>query len=79
MAPNIYCEFHENRGIEICTLLTDMNEFLFMLSTFLCVICVKLGITDLHIMLLSIWEYHENDCREGRTYLISEITFTCVL
>ena len=31
---------------------------------------VKFGIRDVHIMLLSICEFRENRCMEGRTFLM---------
>ena len=45
-----------------------------------CITRVKFGITNLHIMMLSICKFRENRCREGRKYFmdLNEITFAHV-
>ena len=45
-----------------------------------CLTRVKFGITNLHIMMLSICEFRENRCREGRKFFmdLNEITFAHV-
>jgi hypothetical protein len=42
---------------------------------------VKLGIRELNIMPLSMWELHENWLREDHKFFmgVNEITFMCVL
>jgi len=36
-----------------------------------CLIWVKLGIRELHIMLLSSWKFSENWCRAGYAYVVN--------
>jgi hypothetical protein len=42
-----------------------------------CPICVKFGITDLHIMLVSICELRENRRREGCAFVVGVNEITC--
>ena len=51
-------EFHENQHSESQTLLTGMSEFVSVFYTLLPYLG-KFGIKDLHIMLLSICEFHK--------------------
>jgi len=72
------CELCENQLSERLTLFRSVNDFLFTLLYIYCPIWMKFGVTDLHAMLLSISEFHEN-WRTGCTFMdINEIPFTRV-
>jgi hypothetical protein len=75
-APLSSYEFHENRCIENRTAFRAYMNFSPYLTHF-CPIWMKFGVTGLHIMLLSIGEFHENRRREGRSLVmgVNEITF----
>jgi hypothetical protein len=61
------CEFYENRLSESHTVHSDVNEFLPLLSTFIVHFWVKFSVSNLHIVLLRIYDLYENLHREGHT------------
>jgi hypothetical protein len=72
------CELCENQLSERRTLFRGVNDFLFTLLYIYCPVWMKFGVMDLHAILLSISEFHEN-WRIGYTFMgINEIPFTRV-
>lgn len=57
-------EFHEYRCSESHTLLS-MQMYFYLTFNIYRPTCVKFGITDLHITLLSTYEFRKNQRREG--------------
>jgi hypothetical protein len=68
------CELCINQYSDSHTLPKTVNKFLCVISKFFVQLGVKFGIGNLHIMLLSISEFHENQQKEGCTILLFEHT-----
>jgi hypothetical protein len=71
LGPNIFLSaLFSNTFLSLCFSVLYMYDPIFM----------KFCLRDLHIMLLSLFEFRENKRREGRTFVmcISEIIFTAV-
>jgi hypothetical protein len=68
------CELCNDQCSDSHTLPKTLNKFLCVISTFFIQLGVKFDTRNLHIMLLSICEFHENQHREGHTILLFEYT-----
>jgi len=68
-------EFHENHALKAT--LKGFSEVIPMLSQCCHLVSVKSGIRD-HFVLLSVYEFCKNLCREGCAFLmgVNEIAFT---